>query len=284
MKVAIFCVPGCTVAVRTMHYFEEKGLKISLVVVETAVRQKFSLAEQEFKAAHEKFRQSIMKPTNGHNGDSKSLKKRLWLSIPPSLRTGVKKLLPDSIAAGNDIVGQTIKRLNIPSETVEKHSTPQTRDVLERYGIAYVLLSSSNWLIKEPLLSMAGTKVINAHCAKLPEHRSLDALPWSVMENDPVGLTTHFVDAGIDTGPILKFLEVEPQPGDNLISLRERVNSRIPELFWESITGLGDNTITPLLQRQEQGVHHRPMTLEQLVHAEQLLQERIKRTEPNDLR
>lgn len=278
MKVAIFCVPGCTVAVRTMDYFKEKGLEISLVVIETAVRQKFSLAEQEFKVGHEKFRELIMKPANGHNGDSKSLKQKLWLSIPPSLRTGVKKLLPQSVVAGSDIVTQAVKRLNIPSEIVEKHSSQQTRDILERYGIAYVLLGSSNWLIKEPLLSMAGTKVINAHCAKLPEHRSLDALPWSVMENDRVGLTTHIVDAGIDTGPILKFLEVEPQPGDNLISLRERVNSKIPELFWESITGLNDRTITPVPQKEAEGAHHRPMTVEQLLQAEQLLQERIRRT------
>jgi folate-dependent phosphoribosylglycinamide formyltransferase PurN len=278
VKVAIFCVPGCTVAVRTLDYFKEKGLEISLVVFETAVRQKFSLAEQEFKVVHEKFRELIMKPTNGHNGDSKSLKKKLWLSIPPSLRTGVKKLLPQTVAARNDIVTQAVKRLNIRSEIIEKHSSQQTRDILERYGITYVLLGSSNWLIKEPLLSMKGTKVINAHCAKLPEHRSLDALPWSVMENDKVGLTTHFVDAGIDTGPILKFLEVEPQPGDNLISLRELVNSKIPELFWESITGLNDKTLTPVLQKEEEGAHHRPMTVEQLLRAEQLLQERIRRT------
>ncbi len=278
MKVAIFCVPGCTVAVRTIDYFKEKGLEISLVVIETAVRQKFSLAEQEFKVVHEKFRELIMKPTNGHNGDSKSLKKKLWLGIPPSLRAGVKKLLPQSVAAGNDIVTQAIKRLNIPSEIVEKHSSQQTRDILERHGITYVLLGSSNWLIKEPLLSMEGTKVINAHCAKLPEHRSLDALPWSVMENDSVGLTTHIVDAGIDTGPILKFLEVEPQPGDNLISLRERVNSKIPELFWESINGLNDGTIRPVPQKEAEGAHHRPMTVEQLLQAEQLLQERIRRT------
>ena len=276
MKVAIFCVPGCTVSVETMDYFSAKGQEISLVVIETAVRQKFSLAELDFRAAHEKFRESILKPTNGQNGTNKSLKTKLWSSIPPGVRTALKRLLPRGVAGGNDIVTQAVKRLNIPVERVEKHSSHEARQILERYGITYVLLCSSNWLIKEPLLSMDGTKVINAHCAKLPEHRSLDALPWSVMENDRVGLTTHFVDAGIDTGPILKFLEVEPQPGDNLISLRERVNSRVPELFWLSIIGLRNKTIAPRPQLEAEGVHHRPMTVEQLLQAEKLLQQRIR--------
>jgi folate-dependent phosphoribosylglycinamide formyltransferase PurN len=274
MKVAVFCVPGCSLAVDTIDYFNEKGLNISLVVVETATRQKFSAAEKEFNAAHAKFKELLLKPTtNGHNGKT-SIVKKLWLGIPPDVRKSVKRLLPASVS--EDILTKAATKRGIPIERVEKHSSQQTRDILERYKISYVLLATSNWLIKEPILSMPNTKVINAHCAKLPQHRSLDALPWSVLEKDNVGLTTHFVDAGIDTGPILRFLEVEPQPRDNLISLRQRVNSKMPELFWESIKGLSERTITPVPQIESEGVHHRPMTVEQLLEAERVLQERIR--------
>ena len=276
MKVAVFCVPGCKVAVDTIEYFKEKGLNISLVVVETAMRQKFSAAELEFRDAHAKFKELLLKPTaNGQNGN-RSIAKTFWLSIPPDVRSGVKRFLPASVT--QDILTKAANTLGIPIEKVEKHSSQQTRDILERCGISYVLLASSNWLIKEPILSMPNTKVINAHCAKLPQHRSLDALPWSVLENDNVGLTTHFVDAGIDTGPILRFLEVTPQAGDNLISLRERVNSKTAELFWESIKGLSERTITPTPQQATEGVNHRPMTVDQLLEAERVLQERIKST------
>jgi methionyl-tRNA formyltransferase len=123
---------------------------------------------------------------------------------------------------------------------------------------------------------MRDTKVINAHCARLPAHRSLDSLPWSIVENDKTGLTAHFVDAGIDTGPILVFLEVPPQPGDNLTTLRKRVNEKMPDVFLQSILGLRDNTIVPTPQREADGVHHRPMTLDQLLSAQQLLQKRLE--------
>jgi folate-dependent phosphoribosylglycinamide formyltransferase PurN len=276
-KVAIFCVPGCTLAAKTIDYFKERGQDISLVVVETVTRQKFSESEQRFKVAHQEFRSLVLKSSPMVTNGKKSFARTLWLSIPERWRVGVKNLLPASISDLGDVTLSPARKWNIPLEKVARHSSFETGNLLERYGISYVLLTSSNWLIKEPLLSMKETKVINAHCAKLPQHRSLDALPWSVLENDKIGLTTHFVDAGIDTGPILSFLEVEPQRGDNLISLRERVNDKVPELFYKSIIGLHNNTITPRPQKESEGTHHRPMTVAQLLEAERLLQERINR-------
>src|SRR4030095_4863936 len=146
MKVAVFCVPGCSLAVDTIDYFNEKGLNISLVVVETATRQKFSAAEKEFNAAHAKFKELLLKPTtNGHNGKT-SIVKKLWLGIPPDVRKSVKRLLPGSVS--HDILTRAANRLGIPVENVEKHSSQQTREILERYKISYVVLATSNWLIK----------------------------------------------------------------------------------------------------------------------------------------
>jgi len=68
------------------------------------------------------------------------------------------------------------------------------------------------WLIKEPLLSMRYTKVINAHPGKLPQHQLLDSLFSSILQNDPIGCTAHFVDTGVETGPILLFKELPSQP------------------------------------------------------------------------
>jgi folate-dependent phosphoribosylglycinamide formyltransferase PurN len=259
-----------------LRYFQENGVAISLVLVETSTRQKFSAAEREFKAAHAAFTLIVEGGKADQNGN-RSFPRSLWQRIPISIRQGVRNLIPTGLIEGRDIVMSTAKELNVPVERVETHSAQPAKDILQQYGISYALLASSNWLIKEPLVSAEVVKVINAHCAKLPQHRSLDALPWSVMENDNLGLTTHFVDAGIDTGPILSFLEVQPQVGDNLNTLRQRVNDKVPELFLKSIVGLQDKTITPSVQRQSEGVHHRPMTIEQLLEANRILQERIAR-------
>lgn len=273
-KIAIICVPGCTQTVNTLTYFQKNGVPISLVLIETAVRQKYSAAELAMQAAHEEYRKVILPPAQPAANGKRSFPKALWLSLPAGVRQRMKGMLP-GVAANREPVAKLARELNVPVVYVQKHSSEEARRTLEQFGISFVLLGSSNWLIKEPLLSMPNTKVINAHCAKLPRHRSLDSLPWSVMEGDKVGLTTHFVDAGIDTGPILEFLEVTPQPGDTLVTLRQRVNDKTPELFLSSVRGLNDKTIVPNPQSSEEGVHHRPMTVEQLLEAERVLQQRM---------
>jgi folate-dependent phosphoribosylglycinamide formyltransferase PurN len=273
-KIAILCVPGCTQTVNTLTYFQKNGVPVSLVLIETAIRQKYSAAELQMQAALQEFRKALShEHQNGANG-KKSFPKALWLSLPVGVRDKVKGMMP-GVVANREPVAKLARELNVPVVYVQKHSSEEAKRALEQHGISYALLGSSNWLIKEPLLSMTDTKVINAHCAKLPRHRSLDSLPWSVMEGDQVGLTTHFVDAGIDTGPILKFLEVTPQPGDTLVTLRQRVNDKTPELFLSSVRGLEDKTIVPKPQSATDGIHHRPMTLEQLLEAERVLQQQI---------
>jgi len=266
-NIAIFCRKTGATAVNTAAHFRAQGLDVSLFVVEVGVRTKRSATERQFLAAHAQFRRYLVRRS--------SLRERIRLAA-----TGVFHRLPSACQdlARPDVFRQA-KAMGIPAVVVEKHSTPEARDLLERHDISYVLLASSAWLIKEPLLSMPTTRIINAHCAKLPEHRSLDALPWSVLENDPVGLTAHFVDQGIDTGPVLLFEEVVPQPGDNLIRLRQRVDAKKPEVFLKAVRGLVDGTLSPVSQQPSDGVYHRPMTFDELVEAERALQRRVASAE-----
>ncbi|HPP88880.1 MAG TPA: formyltransferase family protein, partial [bacterium] len=94
--------------------------------------------------------------------------------------------------------------MNIQCYLIKEHSAIETKKIFESRDIDYALLISSNYLIKDILLNTK-VKIINAHCALLPNHRSLDSLLWSIINRDKLGITTQFVDAGIDTGDILLF-------------------------------------------------------------------------------
>ena len=67
-------------------------------------------------------------------------------------------------------------------------------------------------------------KIINSHPALLPlfpgAHAVRDALAAGVSET---GTTIHWVDAGIDTGPVIAQERVEIHPGDTEESLHERI-------------------------------------------------------------
>lgn len=267
MKIAILCRENCEMSLDTAEYFHRNNLEISLFIVELGIRQGRSKTEQKFYAAHEEFENYLRIESK-----SKKLVKTILKKIP-LIGKAIKKILHIFFYTN---VFKEAKKMGIKAVAVEKHSSVQTQEIIEKNDITYVLLTSSAWLIKEPLLSMEKTKIINAHCAKLPEHRSLDALPWSVMENDKIGMTAHLVDEGVDTGAILLFIEVIPQKGDTLYTLRNRVNTLKPEIFFKAVQGLTDGTIKPLIQKKSEGTHHRPMSINELIEAENVLQDRLE--------
>jgi methionyl-tRNA formyltransferase len=58
----------------------------------------------------------------------------------------------------------------------------------------------------------------------LPEIRGMSAPEWSLLKNVPVGVTIHFIDSGIDTGPILQKFELpDATNGESLGDLRNRL-------------------------------------------------------------
>jgi phosphoribosylglycinamide formyltransferase-1 len=79
-------------------------------------------------------------------------------------------------------------------------------------------------------------KVINTHPALLPAfpgaHAVRDALAAGVSET---GTTVHWVDKGVDTGPVIKQVTIPVLPGDTEDSLHERIKVVERELIVETI-------------------------------------------------
>jgi phosphoribosylglycinamide formyltransferase 1 len=82
-------------------------------------------------------------------------------------------------------------------------------------------------------------KLINTHPALLPmfpgAHAVRDALAAGAVVT---GTTVHFVDAGVDTGPIIAQREVEIIPGDTQESLHERIKAVERELLVSTVHNL----------------------------------------------
>lgn len=57
--------------------------------------------------------------------------------------------------------------------------------------------------VGKSVLGIPKIGVLNAHNGLLPEYRGNDAIGWSILNGDKVGVTVHLMDEGYDTGPIL---------------------------------------------------------------------------------
>jgi folate-dependent phosphoribosylglycinamide formyltransferase PurN len=77
-------------------------------------------------------------------------------------------------------------------------------------------------IIKGPVLKCMRAGTFNAHPGLLPFCRGLGVVPQAIRRDVPVGVTGHFVDAGIDTGAVLIRRLVPVTASDTLHSLRQK--------------------------------------------------------------
>jgi methionyl-tRNA formyltransferase len=62
----------------------------------------------------------------------------------------------------------------------------------------YVIVLGGSRIIRKHIIGIPSIGVLNAHPGLLPGYRGVDVIPWAIYYGDPVGVTVHFVDEGVD--------------------------------------------------------------------------------------
>jgi methionyl-tRNA formyltransferase len=99
--------------------------------------------------------------------------------------------------------------------------------------------------LRKQLLDVPRLGVLNIHLGLLPEIRGMSSPEWSLLNHVPVGITIHYMDAGIDTGPILQRYELpDVRRSKSLSDLRHRLIAFGVEKAGDVVAGLDQGTIT----------------------------------------
>lgn len=138
------------------------------------------------------------------------------------------------------------ERADIPTATfpLDEYPDRESRDraladAIEASGADLVVLAGYMQLLTPRFLERFPNKVINLHPALLPsfpgEHGIEDAVRYGAKVT---GVTVHFVDAGVDTGPVIRQEPLPVHDDDTVASLAARIHAlehrvlpRIVELF-----------------------------------------------------
>ncbi|TQS44937.1 phosphoribosylglycinamide formyltransferase [Cryptosporangium phraense] len=151
------------------------------------------------------------------------------------------------VAVGADrdgIEGLTrAEKAGVPTfvQRVKDHPTREAWDdalAAEIAGYAPDLIVSAGFmkLLGRTFLDRFPNRVVNSHPALLPSfpgmHGPRDALEHGVKIT---GCTLFFVDAGVDTGPIVAQRAVPVEPADDVSSLHERIKVAEREMLVDSI-------------------------------------------------
>jgi methionyl-tRNA formyltransferase len=125
-------------------------------------------------------------------------------------------------------VGNLGKRYAIPIINCTTLNDAVVVEGLKRYQPDLVVFTGGG-LIRKDVLVNAGAGVLNCHMGILPSFRGMDVVEWPILENklDQIGMTVHFMDAGVDTGDILKVRRVKVEPGETIRDIREKIEGQM---------------------------------------------------------
>jgi formyltetrahydrofolate-dependent phosphoribosylglycinamide formyltransferase len=145
------------------------------------------------------------------------------------------------VAAGTDVPGcpamQRAEAAGVPTFAVALRDHPdraawndELADTIAKYEPGLVVLAGFMRVLAPSVVGRF--RIVNTHPALLPAfpgaHAVRDALAAGV---DTTGVTVHWVDEGVDTGPVIAQVRVPVEPGDDEDTLRERVQAAERPLY-----------------------------------------------------
>jgi phosphoribosylglycinamide formyltransferase-1 len=109
-------------------------------------------------------------------------------------------------------------------------------EMLEEEKIDLIFLAGYMFLLSQEFIHRFKNKILNIHPALLPSfkgtHGIKDAYRYGVKVT---GVTVHFVDGGLDSGPIILQEAVDIDPDDSVEELEEKIHKVEHKIYPEAV-------------------------------------------------
>jgi phosphoribosylglycinamide formyltransferase 1 len=117
-------------------------------------------------------------------------------------------------------------------------------DWIEERGADLVVLAGYMQLLSPPFVARFPNRIINVHPALLPAFPGLDAVQQALDHGVKItGVSVHFVDEGVDSGPIILQRPVPVPPDRNREALEEAIHATEHALLPEAIRLIAEGRV-----------------------------------------
>lgn len=148
-------------------------------------------------------------------------------------------------------------KYNIPVYQPEK--IKKDREFIEKYkemNPELAVVVAFGQILSKELLDIPQKGNINVHGSLLPKYRGAAPIQWSVINGDKqTGVTTMFMDEGMDTGDMLLKEVVEIGAEETAGELFDRLSVLGAEVLSKTIDKLQDGTLTREKQNHDEATH-----------------------------
>lgn len=137
------------------------------------------------------------------------------------------------------------------------HLVDVTEDIIKSVeGIEFIISYGYRHIIRPWVIDAMKGNIINLHISFLPWNRGADPNFWSWVDGTPKGVTIHYVDEKLDTGPIIIQQYVDMCQGETLRTSYAILRKEIEKLFIDNFDRIINHSFKPQKQT-EKGTYHR---------------------------
>ncbi len=146
----------------------------------------------------------------------------------------------------------------------EKIKSEEAISIIQDINPEVIVVVAYGQILSKKLLDIPQHGCINVHASLLPKYRGAAPINWALIRGEKVtGVTTMFMDVGLDTGDMLLKAELPIEECDNAGTLFSKLSELGSNLIIETLEGIKkgtlsripqDNTIStyaPLLSRDQ---------------------------------
>jgi len=143
------------------------------------------------------------------------------------------------------------------------HGAFETREAFDRalvaalseHGARWVALAGFMRVLTPELIRAFPGRIVNIHPALLPAFPGTHAIRRALAHGVTVtGCTVHFVDEGVDSGPIIAQRAVPVLPGDDEETLASRVHAAEHELFVSVLSDIASGKVGAATPANRRGI------------------------------
>ena len=137
------------------------------------------------------------------------------------------------------------EKLGIPVYQPVKLKDSDSYEIIKELNPDVIVVVAYGQILSENILNIPKYGCINVHGSLLPKYRGAAPIQWSVLNGDKVtGVTTMYMEKGLDTGDILETKEYEIG-----------INDTAGEVF-DTLAEMGGKLILDTLEKAEKGELH----------------------------
>lgn len=145
---------------------------------------------------------------------------------------------------------------NIPVYQPQTLRDAEIIELIKSFEPDFIVVVAYGKLLPEAVLNIPKIACVNGHASLLPKYRGASPIQWSIVCGETkTGVTTMFMDKGMDTGDILEQTEVLIDEDETAEQLFERLSVISADLMVSTLEKLQKGDIVPTKQDESKATY-----------------------------